>query len=217
VSFVAPAAGAFSEKSSALAGHENRDALTAFACEHALVLFGGNEMPQDSGTTKAQATNIDAVVRLEAKDEDRVSHINRLSEAVASFAGTNVFILLQLLAVALWVSLNSGTFTAFPAYDPYPFSLLSVIMSLEGVLLTAFVLIRQNRMSERADRRSHLDLQINLLAEKEATKAIQLLQRMSRHLGIEDKTLDPEVRELSKDTAVERLARELRDNLDKET
>lgn len=174
-------------------------------------------MPQDSGSTKAQATNIDAVVRLEAKDEDRVSHINRLSEAVASFAGTNVFILLQLLAVALWVSLNSGTFTAFPAYDPYPFSLLSVIMSLEGVLLTAFVLIRQNRMSERADRRSHLDLQINLLAEKEATKAIQLLQRMSRHLGIEDKTLDPEVRELSKDTAVEGLARELRDNLDKET
>ena len=76
---------------------------------------------------------------------------------------------------------------------------------------------RQNRMSERADRRSHLDLQINLLAEKEATKAIQLLQRMSRHLGIEDKTLDPEVRELSKDTAVEGLARELRDNLDKET
>ena len=113
--------------------------------------------------------------------------------------------------------MNSGTFAAFPAYDPYPFSLLSVILSLEGVLLAAFVLIRQNRMSERADRRSHLDLQINLLAEKESTKAIQLLQRMSRHLGIEDKTSDRETRELSKDTAVEGLARELRDNLDKET
>ena len=43
-------------------------------------------MPKDSGTTKAQATNIDAVVRLEAEDEERVSHINRLSGAVASFA-----------------------------------------------------------------------------------------------------------------------------------
>jgi hypothetical protein len=71
-------------------------------------------------------------------------------------------------------------------FDPYPFSLLSVVLSMEAVLLTSFVLIRQNRMSKRVDQRSHLDLQINLLSEKEVTKVLQVLQRISRHLGIEE-------------------------------
>jgi uncharacterized membrane protein len=55
---------------------------------------------------------------------------------------------------------------------------LGTLLALEAVLLASFVLIRQNKMSEMSDRRGHLDLQISLLAEKEATKVIQLLQRM---------------------------------------
>ena len=68
-------------------------------------------------------------------------------------------------------------------------------------------------MSAKADQRSHLDLQVNLLAEKEATKVIQFLQRISRRLGIEEHTSDRESQELGKDTAVEDLARDLRKNL----
>jgi uncharacterized membrane protein len=71
-------------------------------------------------------------------------------------------------------------------------------------------------MSLRADRRSHLDLQINLLAEKEVTKVIQLLQAVSRHMGIEHHVSDSETRELAKDTAVEGLARDLRKNLEQD-
>jgi uncharacterized membrane protein len=88
-----------------------------------------------------------------------------------------------------------------------------MILALEAVLLASFVLIRQNRMSEKADQRGHLDLQINLLAEKEATKVIQLLQRMSEHLGLKDEIVDGEARELSKDTEVEDVARDLQKNL----
>lgn len=62
------------------------------------------------------------------------------------------------------------------------------------MLLTSFVLIRQNRMSRAADQRAHLDLQINLLAEKEITKVLQLLQRMSREMGIEHSVTDQETR-----------------------
>jgi uncharacterized membrane protein len=91
-----------------------------------------------------------------------------------------------------------------------------MILALEAVLLASFVLIRQNRMSEMADQRSHLDLQINLLAEREATKVIQLLQRMSEHLGIKDQIMDPEVSELSKDTEVEDVAHDLQENLQNE-
>jgi uncharacterized membrane protein len=104
-----------------------------------------------------------------------------------------------------WMVIN----THFAALDPFPFPLLGMLLALEAVLLSSFVLIRQHRMSEIADRRSHLDLQINLLAEKEVTKVIQLLHRMSSHLGIEEEVTDPEARELGKNTEVEDVARDL--------
>ena len=81
-------------------------------------------------------------------------------------------------------------------------------------MLTAFVLIRQNRMNLIVDRRSHLDLQISLLSEKETTKVIQMLERMSRQMGIEHQVTDQETEELGEATAVENLARDLRDKLD---
>jgi uncharacterized membrane protein len=115
----------------------------------------------------------------------------------------------------LWIAVNSGL--AWPApFDHYPFPLLSMMLALEAVLLASFVLVHQTRMSEKADQRGHLDLQINLLAEKEATKVIQMLQRMSKHLGIKDQVMDPEVQELSKDTEVEDVAHDLRENLQNE-
>jgi uncharacterized membrane protein len=68
-------------------------------------------------------------------------------------------------------------------------------------------------MSQKADQRAHLDLQINLLAEKEITKVLQLLQRMSREMHIEESVTDQEIRELSKDTEVKDVARDLQENL----
>ena len=82
-------------------------------------------------------------------------------------------------------------------------------MSLEAVLLTSFVLIRQNAMDRRSERRNHLDLQINLLAEKEATSILKALSEISDHLNVAGSN-DTEREELSKDTPVETIARELR-------
>ena len=166
--------------------------------------------------SKAHAANIETVVRLEAEQEKNIPHANLFSEAVGRFAGTNNFIVTQIAGVALWIGINTGTLRTVPVFDPYPFGLLAVVLGLEAVLLTAFVLIRQNRMSQKADHRSHLDLQINLLAEKEVTKVIQLLQRMSRQMGIEEQVTDSETRELGKDTEVEDVARDLKNNLDPE-
>jgi uncharacterized membrane protein len=101
-------------------------------------------------------------------------------------------------------------------WDPYPYSLLSGFFSLEGVLLTAFVLIRQNRMNRKADRRNHLDLQINLLSEKEITKVLQMLERLSEKMGAKHDVVDAESEELSQITAVEGLARQLDREFDSE-
>jgi uncharacterized membrane protein len=156
--------------------------------------------------------NIEQIIRLEEEDEKRISPTERIAETIGSFAGTIQFILLQLVFVTAWILANTGLIGGMEAFDPYPFSLLSMLLSLEAVLLTAFVLIRQNRMSMRADHRSHLDLQINLLSEQEVTKVLQVLQRMSHHLGIKD-AIDPETKELAQETEVDNVQRDLRASL----
>ena len=79
---------------------------------------------------------------------------------------------------------------------------------MEAVLLTSFVLIRQNAMDLRSERRNHLDLQINLLAEKEATSVLKILREIADHLKI-DVSADAEREQLAEDTAVESIARDL--------
>jgi uncharacterized membrane protein len=156
--------------------------------------------------------NIEQIIRLEEEDEKRISPTERVAETIGSFAGTIHFIVSQLAFVIVWILANTGQFGVIERFDRYPFSLLSTLLSLEAVLLTAFVLIRQNRMSMRADHRSHLDLQINLLSEQEVTKVLQVLQRITRHLGIED-AIDLETQEFAQETEVDNLQRDLKATL----
>jgi uncharacterized membrane protein len=87
-----------------------------------------------------------------------------------------------------------------------------VITSLEAVLIAAFILMKQNRMGVIADRRDHLDLQVNLLTERRATRIIQMLEMLSAHLGLEQHG-DPDSSELAQHVAVEHLVEELHSRL----
>ena len=98
-----------------------------------------------------------------------------------------------------------------PPFDPYPFSLLMMVVSLEAIILTSFVLMSQNRMARQADKRAHLDLQINLLAEEELTAILQMLRQLCAASGIvtePNERLEP----LLKETDVHKIA----DALDRE-
>ena len=113
----------------------------------------------------------------------------------------------HLAAFLTWLVINSGHWPGL-VFDPYPFSLLGTLVSFEAVVLTTFVLIKQNREGERATQRSHLDLQVNLLSEKEITKVLQLVHRIAERVGAENAD-DAELNELLADTAVKRVAEEL--------
>ena len=102
------------------------------------------------------------------------------------------------------------------AFDPFPFPLLTMIVSLESIFLSLFIMMSQNRGTIQADRRNHLDLQINLLAEHEATKNLQLLQRICRHMGLEHEAADAEIEELTQKTAIDSLAKDLKRGLPSE-
>ena len=170
--------------------------------------------PAEPPTTAQQ--NIDTIVRLEEEVARERRWSDRVADAIATFSGTITFALLHLVWFALWVVINTKLIPGIPAFDPYPFQLLAMLVSLEAVLLSTFVLIKQNRMGLRADRRSHLDLQINLLAEKEITKVIQMLERISARLGAAEEVVDAEARELGEVTAVDDLAHELHAKLPEE-
>lgn len=157
--------------------------------------------------------NIQTIIAVEEQQDQERSWSNRLADTIGTFAGTITFVIIHLVAFVAWAVVNRSMVPGVPAFDPYPFNLLTMIVSMEGVLLSTFVLIKQNRMGVRADRRAHLDLQINLLTEKEVTKVIQLLEHVVTHMGIEREAVDAETRELGQVTAIGELARELKQTL----
>ena len=164
-----------------------------------------------SSTGHLARENIQAIVNLEERLEQEIPASGRIADAISGFAGSLGFVVLHLAWFAGWIAINLGLIGIVAPFDPFPFQLLNVTVSLEAILLSTFVLMKQNRMGARADRRAHLDLQVNLLAEKESTKALELLDIISRRLGLPSD--DPEVQELKQTTAVDELAAELEKKL----
>lgn len=169
-----------------------------------------------SATPRSAQANINAVMKLEEEALRDRTVADRISDTIANFVGSIPFVLLHVAWFGVWAAVNCGVLGKFWKFDPYPFALLCMLVSLEGVLLSTFVLIKQNRMGRHADQRDHLDLQINLLAEKEITKVLQLQQLICKRLGITEVDTDEEVSELSETTAVDNLAHEVEQNMPKE-
>lgn len=162
---------------------------------------------------KISESNVERIIRLEEEAERDRTTVDRVADTIGRFAGTLWFVAVAVAFAAVWIVLNLGP----GAFDPYPFHLLGGLVAFVALVLTSFVLIRQNRQAIRADLRNHLALQVNLLAEQEATKIIQMLESMSRGLGIDRAVVDKETSELGNETSIERIAENLRDNIDTET
>jgi uncharacterized membrane protein len=165
------------------------------------------------GPPSLVAENIDAIVQAEEDALTRRPLGEAILEGIGSSVGTPRFVIAHAVIVAGWVLINTGLIPFVHPFDPYPYNLLSTVVSVEAVLLVAFVLAQQNRMSRTAEQRAHLDLQVNLLAEREASKTIQLLQLLCEKHGIRDGVRDPETAELSQTTQVEHFVDELRKRL----
>ncbi len=166
-----------------------------------------------SETPKVAQQNIEAIAQLERDLLNARTLSQRIADSIADFAGSIRFAVLHLIGFALWIVMNTGRITGVLPFDPYPNILLSLVVSCEAVLLSTFVLIKQNRMSRAADQRAHLNLQIDLLAEREVTKILQIQQLMCRHLGVQEALQDAEAKDLSTDTAVESIATEVKQSL----
>jgi uncharacterized membrane protein len=163
-------------------------------------------------TTESAQQNIQTISRLEQEAIEQRSTSEKISEAFTRFMGSMTFVVLHVVGLAIWFSWNLGAFGLEP-FDPFPFGILTLIVSTEGVILAIFVLISQNRMSRLANQRAHLNLQISLLAEQETTKILQRLKTVADHLDIRETERDEEIERLSQSTHLEVLAEELKRSL----
>ena len=101
----------------------------------------------------------------------------------SGLSGLAVLLLLHAAGFGLWVALNLGLVPRVPAFDPYPFPLLTLIASSEAVLLCLVVLVRLGRMEARAEERYRLALRTGLLVEEEVVEAARTLERVEARLG----------------------------------
>ncbi|MBI4175663.1 MAG: DUF1003 domain-containing protein [Candidatus Aenigmarchaeota archaeon] len=114
--------------------------------------------------------------------ERKKSVEDKASDVIIGFAGHMKFIYVHIFWFILWILLNVGFAIGFAAFDPYPFNLLTLVISIEAILLSSFIMISQNRQSRRADLRAELDYLVNLKAEKEIIHIREELKDMRKML-----------------------------------
>lgn len=129
--------------------------------------------------------NIRTIIHLRMKAARERSLQDQIADAITSFSGRMLFVYVHVVWFVLWILLNTGQF-GVPAFDPFPYGLLTMVVSLEAIFLSTFVLISQNRLSVESERRADLDLHIGLLTEHELTRVLQMLDAIQEKLGIEN-------------------------------
>lgn len=98
---------------------------------------------------------------LEELERDR-SRITRLAEQVVKISGRPHFVTLHLVWFAAWLLINSGVVATVTVFDAYPYGLLGIVLSIEGILITLFLLVSSNRQSAHAERRAALDYEVSV-------------------------------------------------------
>ena len=108
--------------------------------------------------------NIRTITRLRLQTAHERTVQERLADAITSFSGSMLFVYLHILWFGAWLLVNTGR-VGIPPFDPFPYGLLTMIVSLEAIFLSTFVMVSQNRQAARADIRSELDFETNLRSE----------------------------------------------------
>jgi len=150
--------------------------------------------------------NVELIRQLEESAKRERSNSDLVAEAIANFCGSMTFVWVHVVWFGGWILIN--VVPRLPHIDPFPFTFLTLVVSLEAIFLSTFILISQNHDTKISERRNHLDLQINLLSEQENTKMIGMLQAIATKVGAELNE-DSHLQALSEDTEPEKVVRQI--------
>lgn len=127
----------------------------------------------------------------EAKALTQRRFTEKIADQITAVFGSFTFAVLHIYWFVLWIVINSGVIPGIKPFDPFPFGFLTMIVSLEAIFLSILVLLSQNRAGQVASLREELHLQVDLIAEEEITKVLELLSEIRSKVGI--KRDDPEL------------------------
>lgn len=147
-------------------------------------------------------------VSFRARQELRKKWADRLADWLTESFGTVWFFSIHILFFAVWILLNLGALPGVSVFDPFPYGLLTMVVSLEAIFLSIIVLISQNRASETEELREELDLHINVRAEGEITRILNMLDTIHDHLGLSPED-DEELKTMKQKTDIDAIEDEI--------
>lgn len=150
--------------------------------------------------------NVKTVMELEAVAKANRTRTDTIADAIASFCGSMTFVWVHVIWFGGWIFAN--TLPGLHHFDSFPFTFLTLVVSLEAIFLSTFILISQNHETRMSERRNHLDLQINLLAEQENTKILAILCAIADQVGVKTED-DPSLHVLEQATQPEKLVEQI--------
>jgi len=150
--------------------------------------------------------NITALLQSNREAEQKRTREQRIADRITRFTGSLVFVYFHLILYGAWIFVNLG-WIAGPKFDP-TFVILAMEASVEAIFLSTFILITQNRMSQLAERRAELDLQISLLAEHEITRLLTLVAQMAERMQVET-ARDPDLAGLQEEVQPTEILKEI--------
>jgi uncharacterized membrane protein len=155
--------------------------------------------------SSALRNNIEALRERREQEKRSASREEKLADAITAFTGSMRFVFLHLVIYGAWIAWN--LIPGIPHFDP-TFVILAMAASVEAIFLSTFVLISQNRAQAATDKRDDLDLHINLLAEHELTRLIEMVSAIAQKLEVRTGA-EQEVAEITKDVAPEVVLKEI--------
>jgi len=167
------------------------------------------ERVAQAGSIHAVEENVEAIKAWDRALLLRRSWAQRISDRITLAAASGTSMALHVAWFASWMIVNTNLVPGLEAFDPFPFQLLTMIVSLEAIFLALFVLASQNRLGKQADLRANLDLQIDLLVEREMTAVLQLLRDIAGHLDVDTRVTTDRLSDLIKKTDITKLVDEV--------
>jgi uncharacterized membrane protein len=138
--------------------------------------------PGQTSIEELTQRNVAIIAKMVKANAELRTKGDRLADKLAAWLGSWTFLLGQSVILVLWVALNIWVWIKH--WDPYPFILLNLLLSFQSAYAAPILMISQNRQAKLSERRNHLDLQINMLAEQETTEVLRLLRLLCEHTGV---------------------------------
>ena len=154
----------------------------------------------------------EVIKSFKAKADAKRTRTEKFADWMTSYFGSINFLIINVAWFIIWIGYNTISITGIIPFDPFPFGLLTMIVSLEAICLAVIVLISQNREARIAELREEVDLQINTITENELTKAIYLMTILMEKNGINIDD-DPELKEMLLPVRSEEIERHLLEQL----